>query len=91
MSNPEIQHLTVTDTAQQVVSEPGKYFFQCLGFGGILYLGNASVAQASPQNTWANVQNNSGTTFSAEFEADAELYAVAPTGQSWTLKVVRWF
>jgi uncharacterized protein YfiM (DUF2279 family) len=91
LSNPLIQHLTVTDTARQVVSEPDKYFFQSVTFGGIVYLGNASVSPATPQNIWANTQTNSSTTFSVEFEADAELWAVAPTGQSYTLKVVRWF
>lgn len=91
MSNPTIQHLTVTDTAQQVVSEPGKYFFQSVTFGGIVYLGDSGVSQSAPQNVWTNVQTNSAVTFTAEFEADAELFAVAPPGQSYTLKVVRWF
>lgn len=89
MSNPSVQHISVPDTAVQVVSEPGKYRLQAAGGPGC-YVGGANVSVANAA-TVAWFINSSSLPVDVVFDADAEVYAVSAAGQTTTLKVVRYF
>ncbi len=88
--NPTIAVVSVTDTASQVVSEPGKYRFQYQGPNAV-FLGTASLTSALPAAAYFFQVSSSNSFVDIEFEADAELYAVCQPGLTSSLKVIKWF
>ena len=89
MANPTISVVSVTDTASQVVSEPGRYRFLYQG-PNTCWLGTSSITSSLPAaSVLASV--TSTASFEVELAADAELFAVCQSGLSTSLKVIRWF
>ncbi len=88
--NPTIAVVSVTDTASQVVSEPGKYRFQYQGPNSVFLGTSALTSAAAPAAVLVLVSPSAGV-FEIEFKADAELYAVCQPGLNSSLKVVKWF
>jgi hypothetical protein len=88
--NPTIAVVSVTDTASQVVSEPGNYRFQYQGPNPV-FLGTSALTSAATPAAVLVLVSTSASVFEIEFEADAELYAVCQPGLTSSLKVVKWF
>lgn len=84
MENPSTVYINVTDVPALVFSGCGTVNLLDIAGGGVVY-GNASV-------TFGNTVNRfffDGSPLT--FKADAEIYAIRPSGQSGNVAVTRWF